>query len=147
MKRSIATLITLLLCATLFAAADDKPSSQVTVTVVRESNGRPVRNASVIFHTVNKEGRQGKDAYQTKTGPDGSASLSGLDYGKYRVQVIAQHLQTFGEDFEIAQPEKTIEIKLKNPQGQFSVYGDRSTSTPSAPQSPSAAPKDNTQPH
>jgi hypothetical protein len=38
------------------------------------------------------------------------------------IQVIAKGYQTFGETFEVNEPEKTIEIKLNRPQAQYSVH-------------------------
>jgi hypothetical protein len=38
------------------------------------------------------------------------------------IQVIAKGYQTHGDTYEIAEPEKTIEIKLNPPQPQYSVH-------------------------
>jgi len=38
------------------------------------------------------------------------------------VQVLAHGFQTFGEDYEISKPITAITVKLKRPQGQYSVY-------------------------
>ena len=90
--------------------------------VVKESTGKPVRNASVVLHVVKKDGKQGKGGLQLKTDPEGRASIEGIPYGKMRVQVIAPRLQTFGEDYEITQAEHEFVIKLKPPQEQHSIY-------------------------
>ena len=39
-----------------------------------------------------------------------------------RVQVLAPGYQTFGDDYLINQPQQEIVIKLKAPQGQYSIY-------------------------
>jgi hypothetical protein len=52
----------------------------------------------------------------------GETSFDGVPYGKLRVQVLAQELQTFGQDYEISQPVQNITIKLNPPQKQYSVY-------------------------
>lgn len=110
------------LIATLTLSAAEKPSATVNVTVLREANGKPVRNASVIFHSVTKEGKQRNDEFQLKTDAEGKAALSGLQFGKYRVQVIAEHLQTYGNDLEVTEPQKDLVIKMKTPQAQYSIY-------------------------
>jgi 5-hydroxyisourate hydrolase-like protein (transthyretin family) len=101
---------------------EKKPMAQIDFTVLRESNGKPVRRASVILHAVHKDGKQDKDAYEVKTDAEGKVTLSDLDYGKYRIQVIAEHLQTYGDDLEVTEPTKQMTIKLKAPQSQYSIY-------------------------
>ena len=39
-----------------------------------------------------------------------------------RVQVIAPGFQTFGEDYSIDEPQQELIIRLKRPQGQYSIY-------------------------
>ncbi len=41
---------------------------------------------------------------------------------RLRVQVIASGFQTYGEDFNIAQPSQEITVHLKRPQQQYSIY-------------------------
>jgi len=38
------------------------------------------------------------------------------------VQVLANGFQTFGQDYQIDKPKLDIVIKLKRPQGQYSIY-------------------------
>jgi hypothetical protein len=103
------------------ALAEDKVS-KLEVIVVRAANGKPVRNASIVLHPVNKNGKQGKGGLQLKTDPEGKASLDAVPYGKLRVQAIAPGLQTYGDDIEINQPEQQITIKMNKPQEQYSIY-------------------------
>jgi Carboxypeptidase regulatory-like domain len=107
----------------LTAHADQK-SSELKFVVVKEESGKPVRNASVILHPVDKEGRQAKGGLQVKTDADGHASVPATPYGKMRVQVLAPGFQTFGDDYEINQPNQEITVKLKRPQKQYSIYED-----------------------
>jgi len=102
--------------------AKDKPTSRLEFVVVRSNNGKPVRNASVILHPVDKEGKQSKDGLQLKTNQEGKAELDGIPYGKVRIQAIAQGLQTYGQDMEIDQPSHQITIKMNPPQEQYSIY-------------------------
>ncbi len=123
-KLSVAVVLGVLLLS-LFpfavANADDK-TSDLKFVVLKEENGKPVRNASVILHAVDKNGKQEKGGLQLKTDAEGSASFNGIPYGKLRIQVLAHGFQTFGNDYEINQPNHTFEIKLKPPQKQFSIY-------------------------
>ncbi len=106
------------------AAAGDKPqqASNLSFVVLKDDNGKPVRNASVILHQVDGRGRQGQGGLQLKTDNEGKASYAGIPYGKLRVQVIAPGLQTYGEDHDINQPEHEFVIKLKRPQEQHTIY-------------------------
>lgn len=96
--------------------------SRVEFVVVRGYNGKPVRNASVVLHPVNKDGKQSKGGMELKTDPDGKAALEAVPYGKLRIQAIAPGLQTYGDDIEINQPEQQITIKMNRPQEQYSIY-------------------------
>ena len=40
----------------------------------------------------------------------------------FRVQAIAQGLQTWGDDIEVKQPLQQVTIKLNRPQEQYSIY-------------------------
>ena len=122
MKRAVRFLPLIVLLSGLLAVAKDKPTSHVEFLVVRSNNGKPVRNASVILHPVNKEGKQSKDGLQLKTNQEGKAELDGIPYGKVRIQAITHGLQTYGEDVEIDQPNHQITIKMNPPQEQYSIY-------------------------
>jgi hypothetical protein len=102
--------------------ADNEPTSWVNFLVIKDDNGKPVRNAAVILHPVNRRGEQERGGMELKTDPNGKTDFDGIPYGKLRVQVLAQGFQTYGEDFDIDKPKMAITIKLKRPQGQFSVY-------------------------
>src|SRR5215813_1066691 len=104
------------------AVAKDQPTSHLEFVVVRSNNGKPVRNASVILHPVNKEGKQSTGGYQLKTNSEGKAEFEGIPYGKLRIQAIAKGLQTYGEDFDINQPSHQFTIKMNPPQDQYTIY-------------------------
>lgn len=116
------TALALLWLVPACAFAADELSSEVSFVVIRDWNGKPIRNASVVLHPVNKKGRQSNRGAQLKTDPDGKTMYPGVPYGKVRVQVIATGFQTYGEDFQINQPKQEITIKLKRPQEQHSIY-------------------------
>jgi 5-hydroxyisourate hydrolase-like protein (transthyretin family) len=125
MTRRIATFLELLLLALLgtsLAAGQSGRVSTVTFTVLKDASGKPIRNASVILHPVDKKGKQKRGGQQLKTDEEGKCLYPGVPYGKMRVQVIAPGYQTFGEDYEIETPEMTIQIRLKLPQEQHTIY-------------------------
>ena len=128
MKRA-ALFVVFVLIAALASAADQK-TSELKFTVLKDENGKPVRNASVVLHPVEKDGKQGKGGFELKTDPEGQASFPAAPYGKLRVQVLARGYQTYGEDYEINQPQQEIVIKLKKPQGQYSIYESKPAEKP-----------------
>jgi hypothetical protein len=108
----------------LVSAQDDGPLSSVKFVVVRDSDGKPVRNAEVVLHPVKRKGKQENGEMELKTDADGKASIDGIPYGPLRVQVLAPHFQTFGEDYEINKPTLELTVKLKHPGDQYSIYDD-----------------------
>jgi hypothetical protein len=106
------------------AQQDEGPMSDLRFVVVRDYNGKPVRNAAVVLHPVNRKGKQTKGGLELKTDNEGRTNIDGIPYGPLRVQVLAQGFQTFGEDYEINKPELEITVKLKRPGSQYSTYED-----------------------
>ena len=123
MKRPAIFLLAFLSLTAAVALAGGKDKfCDVTFTVTKDGSGKPVKYANVILHAVDEKGRQRHEGIQVKTDGEGHAQASGVPYGKVRIQVIATGLQTFGEDYELNEPVKEIAIKLKQPQGQYSIY-------------------------
>jgi hypothetical protein len=107
------------------AVAQKKPTvstAVLSVTVLRDSNGKPVKNAEIVLHPVDEHGNQKTESLELKTHEDGKAETGGVPYGKLRVQVIAKGFRTFGEDYDIQKPTLEITIKLQRPTEQFSIY-------------------------
>ncbi len=102
----------------------DEPTSILTFLVVKDDNGKPVRSAAVIMHPVSAKGKQGRGDLELKTDADGKTIFDGVPYGPLRVQVLAPGFQTFGEDYQVDKAKLSITIKLKRPQGQYSIYQD-----------------------
>jgi len=121
---------------------DEQGDAVLSFVVLRDYNGKAVRNAAVVLHPLEDDGKQSKGGLELKTDADGKATLGGVPYGKLRVQVLAPGFQTFGEDYEVNQPNVEIVVKLKRPTGQYSIYeehpGDKDKSPPPDP---------NAQPH
>ena len=112
---------------------DDETNSLLNFLVVKEENGKPVRNAAVIMHPVTQRGKQGQGGMELKTNAEGKANFDGIPYGMLRVQVLAQGFQTYGEDFNVDKPRMDLTIKLKRPQSQYSVYENKSKDSNSTP--------------
>jgi 5-hydroxyisourate hydrolase-like protein (transthyretin family) len=121
------------------ALAEKKPPiplATVNFVVVRDENGKPVRNAAVVLHPVEDNGKQSRGGIELKTDPDGKANYDGVPYGKMRVQVLASGFQTAGNDYEIGQPAMEITIKLKRPDKQYSIYEDHANDKQQKDQKP-----------
>ena len=101
---------------------DEGPTSRLRFVVVRDSDGKPVRDAAVVLHPVKRKGKQAQGEMDLKTDAEGRTSVDGIPYGPLRVQVLVPHFQSFGEDYEINKAEMEITVKLKRPGGQYSVY-------------------------
>jgi hypothetical protein len=113
----------------LAAPAQQKPehkgshqNATLQFTVLNEGSSKPVKNAEVILHPLDKEGRQKQEGLELKTHDDGKALVEGVPFGKVRIQVIAHGFRTYGEDFVIDQATQEIFIKLQKPTDQFSIY-------------------------
>lgn len=114
-----------LLCIVQAAFAGKKseqPASTLNFLVVRDADGKPVRNAEIVLHSVGKDGKQKEESIELKTHEDGTTTIGGVARGKVRVQVIAPGFRTYGQDFDIDQPQHDITIKLQKPSDQFSIY-------------------------
>jgi hypothetical protein len=109
-------------------------TSHIEVLVVKKSNGKPVVNAAVVFHPIDKEGKD-QGNMEIKTDPEGKASIDVIPTGSnLRVQVIANGFATYAGDFVISEPSRQISVTLLRPQEQVSAYenntGKASTRTP-----------------
>ena len=94
------------------------PTSRIEVTIVRDSTGKPIENASVIFHTMKDPGNM-----ELKTNEDGKSVIDVLAIGEtVRLQIIAKGFQTYGQDYEIDKPQMAIDVRMKRPGEQYSIY-------------------------
>ena len=111
------------------------PSSRIEVSVVRDATGKPIEHAAVIFRPV--EGDRDKGVMELKTNFDGKAMIDVIPIGDtVRLQIIAKGFQTYGEEFKIDKDSINMEVRMKRPGEQYSIYKDRS-GTPKADASPS----------
>jgi hypothetical protein len=97
------------------------PTARIEVTILRDFNGKPIENAAVVFHPM--AGEKDKGNMELKTNEDGKTVIDVLTIGDtVRLQVIAAGFQTYGEDYKIDKAEIAIEIRLKRPGEQYSIY-------------------------
>jgi hypothetical protein len=126
-----AALLTLLLALASGVHAQDQgrgrkykpppPTCKVTITVLKATNGKPLENASVVFHPI----KDGKDEgnMELKTNEDGKVVLDMIPIGDVlRLQVLASGYQTFGQDYDLPNDTRDIEVKMNRPQKQYSIY-------------------------
>ena len=103
------------------------PTAKIEVSVLRDTDGKPVENAAVIFHTLKEKGNM-----ELKSNEDGKAMIDVLEIGEtIRLQIIAKGFQTYGADYPIENGEMAIEVRMKRPGEQYSIYkarlGDKSS--------------------
>lgn len=121
------SLFTFVLLAAALPVLADPPMTKIRVEVRKAANDKPVDRASVVVRFVEgrsvvKLGKKIMTSYQMRTNQDGVATMPAIPQGKIQIQVIAKGMQTFGQIFEIEEEEKTVEVKLNDPQPQFSVH-------------------------
>jgi hypothetical protein len=129
MRRVVGTAVTafLLMMFTLSVAAEQKltagaGSADISLQLVKQTNGKPVKYATIVLHSLDKEGKQEAGGINLKSDGDGKAEFRGLPYGRLRIQVIAKGFQTYGEDFDLNKPTQEFTIKLQPPKDQYSIY-------------------------
>jgi len=126
MKLRCGTILCWLLMVPLGLSAGNKKKTpeqfgSLSFVVLRDSDGTPVKNASVVIHFLRRDGSEERDGLQLKTETDGRTAISDIPYGTLRVQVVAPRLQTYGDDFELNQAKQEIVIRLKPPATQLSI--------------------------
>jgi hypothetical protein len=120
------------------------PTARIEVTIVRDTNGKPIENAAVVFHPMVGEKDEGN--MELKTNEDGKTIIDVLPIGDtVRLQVIAHGFQTYGEDYKVDKAEMAIDIRMKRPGEQYSIYKSHDNSA-SGGKSPDAAPAKNSPP-
>lgn len=115
-------LLTAAVVVPVVAKKKQEPLATLTFFILRDENDKPIRNAAVVMHPVDENGKQERGGLELKTDPEGKASYDGIPYGKLRIQVLAPGFQTYGEDYDVGQPSMDITIKLKRPTRQYSIY-------------------------
>jgi len=115
-----------LLIAGVTPAVADAPMARIKIEV-RTLSGKPVDRAAVVIdfvegRSVVKLGKKITTHWEVRTNQDGLAKIPAIPQGKVRVQVIGKGYQTFGQIYDVADEEKTIEVRLNPPQVQHSEH-------------------------
>jgi len=113
-----------LLSAALSLAAADLTKLQIVVT---NEAGKPVEQAEVIVkfvqgRSVRKFGAQVRKSWEVRSSQEGIARIPAIPQGKILIQVNAKNYQTFGQTFDVQEEDRTIEVKLKPPQAQYTAH-------------------------
>jgi hypothetical protein len=128
LKFRLTAFIVLLLVAPLCLSAGGKKKKNqeqfcaLNFVVLKDVNGKPIKNASVVLHSLRKDGSQDSEGIQLKTDTDGKAFIDDIPYGKLRLQVLAHSFQTYGDDIEVKEAKQEFVIRLKPPAEQISIY-------------------------
>lgn len=97
------------------------PAATIRVTVVKADNGKPIPDASVIFHPI--EGDKDKGGMELHTNEEGKALIDVIPIGDtVRLQVIAKGFQTYGQDYKIDKDQMSMEVRLNRPVAEYSIY-------------------------
>jgi uncharacterized GH25 family protein len=117
-----ALILSFLLLAPAWAA------DMTTLTIsVKSPGGKPVESASVVVKFVKgrskaKFGKKIRTEWELRTNQDGIVKIPPIPQGTILVQVIAKNYQTFGQNYDVDEEEKTLDIKLNAPQPQYSAH-------------------------
>ena|SRR5690242_1631711 len=104
----------------------DAPMTKLSVQVTTQG-GKPIDRAGVIVRFLGsrqplKLGRKTRTTWEVRTNQEGMVTVPPIPQGKIQIQVIAKGYQTFGQNYEINEEEKTVEIKLNPPQTPYSAH-------------------------
>ena len=111
-------LVPLLCVAVSLAAAD---TTRIHIHVVNDL-GKPVGNAEVIVKFIQARNLvriKKKESWELRTTQEGTVSTPGIPQGKVLIQINAKNYQTFGQTYDLAEDDKTVEIQLLPPQPQY----------------------------
>jgi hypothetical protein len=103
-------------------------ADMTTLTIsVKTPGGKPVEGASVIVkfvkgHSITKLGKKIRTEWELRSNQDGLAKIPPIPQGTILVQIIAKGYQTFGQNFDVDEEQKTLEIALNPPQPQYSAH-------------------------
>jgi hypothetical protein len=103
-------------------------ADMTTLTIsVKSPGGKPVEGASVIVkfvkgHSITKLGKKIRTEWELRSNQDGLAKIPPIPQGTILVQIIAKGYQTFGQNFDVDEEQKTLEIALNPPQPQYSAH-------------------------
>ncbi len=99
-------------------------TSHLEVLVLRESSGKVIENAGVVFHPTKDGVDEGN--LEVKSGVDGKAFIDIIPTGSVvQVQVIANGFSTYSGTINLDSASRQLVIRMKRPQEQYSTYETR----------------------
>lgn len=122
--KSVGILLSLVLLVPLLSpVAQAKDETTTLRVVVQNEQSEPVPRASLIVRELKGKKRDKVgNSLQLRASQQGVAPFPPMKRGFILIQVIAEGYQTFGDKYELTEPEQTVTITLKPPQKQFSVH-------------------------
>ena len=100
-------------------------TSHLEVLVVKDTNGKILENAAVIFHP-SKDGID-EGNLEVKSGTDGKAFIDVIPTGSdVTLQVIMPGYATYAGSFKLQQASQSIVVRMLRPQAQVSAYEETS---------------------
>lgn len=126
-ERTLVALLVLSLALALGVRAqsakdDAKPSSTALLRIELTGGGdkKPVVDASVYLkYTEDKLLRDKKVEFNLKTNQNGVARSPQVPKGRVLIQIVSPGWKTFGQYYDIAQDEQTIQINLERPNNRW----------------------------
>jgi hypothetical protein len=102
------------------------PMTTLTI-LVKNKEGKPIEGASVQVKFVKsrsmvKLGKKVIKDWGVHTNQEGSVKIPPIPQGTILIQVNAKNYQTFGQEYDVDEEEKTIEITMNPPQQQYSAH-------------------------
>jgi uncharacterized GH25 family protein len=101
------------------------PMTTLTIQV-KNKEGKPLEGASVVVKFVKSHSvvklKKTHTEWELRTNQEGSVTIPPIPQGTILIQVIAKNYQTFGQEFDIEEENKTVEITMNPPQQQYSAH-------------------------
>lgn len=96
-------------------------TSHLEVLVVKDTNGKILENAAVIFHPSMDGIDEGN--LEVKSGTDGKAFIDVIPTGSdVAIQVISTGYATYAGNIKLDKPSQQVTIRMVKPQAQVSAY-------------------------
>ena len=101
-------------------------TSHLEVLVVKDTNGKILENAAVIFHPTKDGDDEGN--LEVKSGTDGKAFIDVIPTGSdVDIQVISSGYATYAGKIKLTEASQAITVRMKRPHDQVSTYQEGST--------------------
>src|ERR1700712_2300479 len=102
-------------------------TSHLEILVVKDTNGKILENAAVIFHPTKDGDDEGN--LEVKSGTDGKAFIDVIPTGSdVDIQVISSGYATYAGKIKLTDPSHSLTVRMKRPSEQVSTYQQGSAS-------------------